>query len=156
MDPTAWTTLVRRTAGLGTVLAIAVLSLGACGGQATTEANSATSAPSPAPTTETAAQTSSTPEAAVTVTMRQAVLEPGKVEIEVGDAVTWRNNDNEVHGPLFIYEDGDVTKKIAGRPGPLLVNDTWTYVFDEPGRYQYVDKGASLDVISKQWILVRE
>lgn len=139
---------------IGAAALAAGVALGACGGGATADRAGDAPAASPQESPEPRAETSSAPEAAVTVTMRYAVLKPRTVRIKVGEAVTWRNDDSETHGPLFIFVDGDSMRVLATRGGPLLINQEWTYVFEEPGRYEFVDKGTALDVTLSQWIHV--
>lgn len=106
--------------------------------------------------TETTSEPPSKPavEPAVTVTMLQGNYEPKEVRIRVGEAVEWFNNDTEVHGPLIIYKDGDVTQRMGSNGGPFHVGNRWTFVFEEPGKYLLKDRAVTLDVVMEQWVYV--
>jgi plastocyanin len=54
---------------------------------------------------------------------------PQAINIEVGDSVTWSNNDGAPHTVNF--KDGSVGAK------SLSPADTFTRVFDQPGTYEY-------------------
>lgn len=112
-----------------------------------------TASPSPPPAAEAKPEKPGV-EPAVTVTMLQGNYEPKEVRIKAGQAVKWWNNDTEVHGPLVLYRDGDFAQRVASNSGPFHPNATWTYVFEEPGRYLLKDRAATLDVVMEQWVYV--
>jgi plastocyanin len=147
-----------RTASRGVAIATLAGLLAACGGdddtgaQSEEEESAAAEEPAEQQASDPEASTTTVPDAAVTVTMALGKYEPESVEVRAGETVAWNNNDTEVHGPLKVYADGDVTKQVGATQGVLHQGRTWTYTFEEPGRYLLVDFGATLDVRVEQWI----
>ncbi len=72
---------------------------------------------------------SSTPVATTEVTMAKSYrFDPKVIEIEVGETVTWKNEDNFTH---TVEVDGQEDHKVDR-------GDSVSIEFDEPGTYHYV------------------
>jgi plastocyanin len=72
---------------------------------------------------------SSEPVATTKVSMAKSYrFDPGTIEIEAGDTVTWTNNDNFTH---TVKVDGQDDHRV-GR------GDSVSITFDKPGTYHYV------------------
>ena len=65
----------------------------------------------------------------VDVPMRNNLYEPAELTVPVGTTVRWINYDSDIH---------TVSQRGGGFESGLLFNrDTWTYVFNTPGTYDY-------------------
>lgn len=65
------------------------------------------------------------------VTIEGFAFNPATIEINVGDSVTWTNNDQTQH---------TVTQSPSGsgfQSGPIAAGGTFTQIFDTPGTYEY-------------------
>jgi plastocyanin len=95
--------------------AVALLAIAGCGGS--------DAAPSPVATTEVAM-------------VKSYRFDPKTIEIEAGDTVTWRNDDNFTH-----------TVQVDGREDNVVEpGESVAISFDEPGTYHYVCRLHSRDM----------
>lgn len=67
--------------------------------------------------------------AAETITMKDTSFQPGNLQVPVGAAVTWMNEDNAVHDAKA--EDG------SWETENLRKGESATITFDEPGEHPY-------------------
>ena len=65
----------------------------------------------------------------VTVTIENSKYRPDTVQVEVGDTVTWVNNDVREH--TVTADDGSFDS------GKLRTGKSFSKTFDKPGRYAY-------------------
>lgn len=123
-----------RRALLVTVL-VAVVFLGACGGD--DSSNSDTSS-----TTATTATTADDATDGATVTMKLVAFKPESITVDAGTKVTWKQSDPGVHTVTSGTVDqgtGGVTEKADGTfdSGNLETGKTFSFTFDQPGTYSY-------------------
>ncbi|MBF6425634.1 cupredoxin domain-containing protein [Nocardia cyriacigeorgica] len=110
----------------GFVLAAALLS--GCGSDDESPAEAtttATSAPTSAPAADGQAQT-------FVVEVDDMTFSPADLTISVGDTVTWKFDDDVVHGVQGI---GD---KAMGINSPLFAEGEWSHTFTTAGSYRYL------------------
>lgn len=55
--------------------------------------------------------------------------------INVGDTVTWANNDTAFHE--IVYGDPDIPGSEVFHSPPIQVGQSWSYTFDTPGDFEY-------------------
>lgn len=62
-----------------------------------------------------------------TVSMKGLEFKPAKLEVAVGETVTW------------VFDDGSISHNVVGDglESPLERSGTYRYTFDEPGTYEY-------------------
>jgi plastocyanin len=70
------------------------------------------------------------------VVMEGIAFNPPDVTVNVGDTVTWSNNEDVGHD--VTKESGPGADFKSGEPGAMLRGDTFTQVFDAPGKIEYV------------------
>ena len=124
---------MRWTRALLVTVLIAVVFLGACGGD--DEGSSASSS-----TSTTAATDKATDGAEVT--MKLIAFKPESIAVDAGQSVTWKQTDPGVHtvtSGSVEQGSGGVTEKPDGTfdSGNLETNKTFSFTFDEPGTYTY-------------------
>lgn len=64
------------------------------------------------------------------VVMQSISFQPGEITVEVGDEVTWTNEDGVTHTATSedtLWDSGD-----------LASGESFSHTFDEPGTYSYV------------------
>ena len=123
-----------RQAFLVTAL-VAVVFLGACGGDDTSSGDSTT-------TTTAADEATHAGAHGATVTMKLIAFSPESLTVDAGTSVTWKQSDPGVHTVTSGTVDqgtGGVTEKADGTfdSGKLETGKTFSFTFDEPGTYSY-------------------
>lgn len=113
---------------LTALILIAVVFLGACGGDE--------SSTSDTPAT-TAAKTDGT-----TVTMKLIAFKPDAITVDAGSTVTWKQTDPGVHtvtSGKVEQGTGGVTEAPDGAfdSGEIATGKSFSFTFDEPGTYAY-------------------
>lgn len=84
-----------------------------------------------------------------TVVIKDLTIEPQKVTIKAGEAVTWKNEDRRSHQIM----SGAPPVMTDDFMSPVLQKgDSWSYTFDEPGEYAYHSMTGSL----LGWVIVEE
>src|SRR4051794_10988344 len=81
----------------------------------------------------------------VSVAIENLKYRPDTVTIDIGDTVTWTNNDDRVHSVKA--DDGSFDS------GPLRTGKSFSRTFDKPGRYSY---GSDPSPRTKGTVVVRE
>lgn len=137
---------MKRTLMLSTLtvlLVAAVLALGACSGDDSERSSEptgdrTTTYDPPQSSSEDTASTEASPsteessmgfseDAGEIVTMEDYAFDPDSVEIQVGETVTWKNNDPANHTITGAGIDS----------GRIAQGETFSYTFEEPGTYRY-------------------
>jgi plastocyanin len=67
------------------------------------------------------------------IDVRDGAFRTPELTVRVGDTVTWTNNGDAVHD--VVSSDG---APVAFDSGNMLVGDTFSFTFTEPGTYNYV------------------
>ena len=62
---------------------------------------------------------------------------PSDMRTTVGTTVTWQNHDHVVHNVVGVFKT-DAGAKISVRSPDLSHMDSWSYTFNEAGRFEYV------------------
>lgn len=129
--------------------AAALLLLGACGGSDngnSPAADTAQNTPTAAPAEE---DTGSAPDASAgsEVTLQTFQFEPGEIEIDAGDTVTWINNDDILHtvtsgvgqkqGVPGVSENKDAKPDGMFDEQMDSVDATFEFTFEEAGTFDY-------------------
>ncbi|MFE3446388.1 plastocyanin/azurin family copper-binding protein [Nocardia sp. NPDC059180] len=114
----------------GFVLAAALLS--GCGSDDESPSEPATSATSAATSAPAAPATDNGQAQTFTVTVDDMTFSPADLTISVGDTVTWKFEDDVVHGVQGI---GD---KAMGINSPLFTEGEWSYTFTSAGSFRYL------------------
>lgn len=88
-----------------------------------------------------------------TIEIMSSGFSPSNLEIKAGDSVTWMNKDTVEHWPASamhpthkVYPGSDIAKcgtaeetKIFDACKGLALGESWTFVFDEKGSWNYHD-----------------
>lgn len=69
---------------------------------------------------------------------------PATVYIKAGQAVTWTNTDSNEHSIVNSDSLPPANSPDPTSPQPLVQNDSYSYVFSQPGTYDYHDKSSSI------------
>lgn len=74
-----------------------------------------------------------------TVVLHDTGYEPGELIIEAGEEVTFRTERDKPFWPASnVHPTHDVYSAFDPKK-PIAANETWTFRFDDPGRYRYHD-----------------
>jgi len=72
------------------------------------------------------------------VSLKASSYNPEQLYISKGTTVTWVNEEDQFTRRV-VHMPKDVTGKILFQSGPLSPGESYSYTFNEPGRYVYAD-----------------
>ena len=73
-----------------------------------------------------------------TIYINEKNVNPKELTISLGDAITWQNNRSL--GTRGVAEVTGVKGFSSFKTGQLLPGDTYSHTFNEPGKYEWVER----------------
>ena len=70
----------------------------------------------------------------IQVSIKRTYFDPKEIKVKVGQPVTWNNDRSNLQALLFGMREIHEMKS-----GFLYPGESFTWTFDKPGKYQYVD-----------------